>query len=118
MIYHLAEPDAWAEAFMSSVGWYRPQSLATQGFIHFSRADQLLGSAGRYYRGRTDLVLIEVDENDPEIAQHLVTEATVGTEAFPHMYAELLLHSVVRSMEGFSVAEDGLAEWPAGWPAP
>jgi uncharacterized protein (DUF952 family) len=118
MIYHLAEPDVWQAGLASSVGWYRPASLETQGFIHFSRADQLLGSAGRYYRGRTDLVLLEVDENNVTVAPRLVTEATVGTEAFPHLYGNLLLVAVCRTSEGFCVADDGSASWPEGWPSP
>jgi uncharacterized protein (DUF952 family) len=101
----------------SSVGWYRPDSLAAQGFIHLSRADQLLGSAGRYYRGRTDLVLVEVEELNATVAPHLITEATVGTEAFPHLYSPLFLVAVVRVFQGFAVADDGVATWPDGWPA-
>ena len=58
-IVHLTTPAAWQTA--QSAGEYRADSLATEGFIHCSRPDQIVEVANRYYRGRTDLLLLWID---------------------------------------------------------
>lgn len=42
-------------------GEYRGDTLATEGFIHCSTADQVHLPANALVRGRTDIVLLEVD---------------------------------------------------------
>lgn len=57
MICHLVSREEWA----AGAAGYRPPSLETEGFIHFSAPEQVLDTANRYYRGRTDLLLVVVD---------------------------------------------------------
>jgi uncharacterized protein (DUF952 family) len=99
MIFHLAEPAAWADAQRADDRCYRAASLATQGFIHLSFPDQVAATFERYYTGRDDLVLLEVDEHHPVIAAALVVEQGLSGGQFPHLYAPLALDAVIRSTE-------------------
>ena len=78
-IFHLAEPDVWESAAAS--GFYAADSLAVEGFIHCSTAEQVPGTFSRYYAGRIDLVLLEVDSAGLDVRW----EAATG-ESFPHVY--------------------------------
>jgi uncharacterized protein (DUF952 family) len=57
------------------------------GFIHFSFAHQVAATADKYFRGRTDLVLVAV--NAQALGSALRHEASRGGALFPHLYAEL-----------------------------
>jgi uncharacterized protein (DUF952 family) len=86
MIYHLAEPADW-DAVVDDL--YEPAAFAREGFIHLSSADQLVGTFGRYYADRTDLIRLTIDETHPSVALHLVWESLIGSLEFPHLYARL-----------------------------
>ena len=63
-IFHIATAADWRDARAS--GAYptssRGVSLADEGFIHASRADQLAGVYARYYAGCDEpLVVLEID---------------------------------------------------------
>ena len=63
-------------------------SLAEQGFIHCSFADQVRATADRYYKGRDDIVLLEIDRH--KLAAPLKVE-----DGFPHIYGALNRDAVV-----------------------
>lgn len=100
-VYHITTRDAWLAARES--GEYRSQSIAAEGFIHFSGPHQLLGVAHRFYANQRGLVLLAVDvsrlkaELKYEPAAHPVSPApAVETdELFPHLYGPLNLDAVV-----------------------
>ncbi len=102
MIYHIAEREAWIVA--KARGSYRPPSLASEGFIHCSRKDQVLAVANDFYRGRANLLLLCIDESKlaaelrweaPAHPQPVSAGATSAQAAFPHLYGALNLESVV-----------------------
>jgi uncharacterized protein (DUF952 family) len=93
MIYHLAGQEAWERA--QREGEYRGDTLASEGFIHCSNADQILRVANRYYRGRSDLVLLTIDEE--RVKSKVVYEAAPDGERFPHIYGPLNLDAVTGS---------------------
>ncbi|EIV95652.1 DUF952 domain-containing protein [Frankia sp. QA3] len=57
VICHLVGRAAWS---VGAAG-YRPASLGTEGFIHFSTPAQVVATANRFYAGRDDLLLVVVD---------------------------------------------------------
>nr|WP_236705478.1 DUF952 domain-containing protein [Frankia sp. ACN1ag] len=57
VICHLVGRIAWS---VGAAG-YRPASLGTEGFIHFSTPAQVVATANRFYAGRDDLLLVVVD---------------------------------------------------------
>lgn len=63
-IYHLALRGEWLETLDAGTGYRRSTlglSLADVGFIHCSFADQVQAIADAVYRGRSDVVLLEID---------------------------------------------------------
>lgn len=90
-LFHLAVRDEWLASAAGDT--YAPAAFASERFIHCSYRGQLAGVYARYYAGRTDLVVLEIDRG------HLV--ALVGAaalrdelspttgELFPHVYAAL-----------------------------
>jgi uncharacterized protein (DUF952 family) len=105
-LLHIAEPDAWAAAQAAGAqGSYRAASLDTEGFIHLSTPQQYVATANRYYRGRTDLVLLRVDGALLD-ADALRYEASTNDESFPHLYGELPLSAII-SAQSFAPGPDG-----------
>jgi uncharacterized protein (DUF952 family) len=91
-VFHIVATDVWAAAV--AVGSYRPESLAAEGFIHFSYADQVAGTANRYYRALDGLQVLEIDPALLEV--ELVDEVSPATgELYPHLYAPLPTSAVV-----------------------
>jgi uncharacterized protein (DUF952 family) len=94
-IYHLALEANWTEAKAS--GSYRISSidrtLEEEGFIHCSYAEQLQGTADRFYKNRDDVLLlgIETDLLDAELR----VEAAGNGQQFPHLYGPLATSAVV-----------------------
>jgi len=82
-VVHIASPAAWEQARTS--GMYSAESLAGEGFIHFSRWDQLAGTEERYYAGVPDLVVLVVEPGDLPFRVE---------NGYPHLYAELPLSAV------------------------
>lgn len=88
MIYHLVEESVWSQVQTS----YAPASIKSEGFIHFSTADQVERTYNRFYLGQSMLLLsVEVAKLEAE----LKFEAADG-ELFPHLYGELNLDAVVK----------------------
>lgn len=96
MIYHLIAREDWEQT--QGHPHYRAPSLANEGFIHFSTLEQVAGSANRYYAGRHDVLLLEIDPD--KLATPLVYEPPKNPdrahERFPHLYAPLNLDAVIR----------------------
>jgi uncharacterized protein (DUF952 family) len=95
MIYHFCPRADWAAA--ETAGRYTADSLATQGYIHCSPADHLHVAATQRARGRTDLLVLAIDES-------LLGDATVWEEGdpphpdgnlFPHVYGPIPVGAVV-----------------------
>jgi glutathione S-transferase len=88
-LFHIARIADWEQAGRD--GAYRVSSLGKllddEGFIHLSFAHQVKGVADAFYRGMTDLVLLELD---PErIGAPVVIESR-----FPHLYGEIDVEAV------------------------
>ena len=103
MILHITSKQDWSAAQAS--GAYTAPSLATEGFIHFSTDKQAVNVANAFYRGRTDLVLLVVDES--KLKPELKWEAPAGPPAenisqadlFPHLYGPLNLDADASVLE-------------------
>lgn len=88
MIYHWCPAEDWH----ASTGEYAPPTFPTDGFVHCSFLHQVEQTATRHDRGRTDLVLLCIDDTDLEV----VTEDLyrVGEE-YPHVYQPIHRRAVV-----------------------
>lgn len=85
-IYKILPAALWAEAVAS--GSLRGAPLdRTDGFIHFSTAEQVRETAARHFAGVADLVLVAVDAD--VLGTALEWEPARGGTLFPHLYAPL-----------------------------
>lgn len=108
-IYHIAKRDEWERA--TREGSYRTQTLASEGFIHCSRSDQVIRIANTLFRGQTGLVLLKIDT--AQVGAEIRNEnCEGGQELFPHIYGALDLGSVVR-VSAFEPGEDGSFAMPS-----
>jgi uncharacterized protein (DUF952 family) len=100
-IHHLALADEWAAAVSADEPYRRStigRSLDDEGFIHCSFAHQVAATAERYYAGRSDVLVLEIDAE--RVEDILRVEDLAGTgEAFPHLYGPLPLDAVVAMRE-------------------
>ena len=99
MIYHFCPRADWAAA--EQAGSYTAESLTTQGFIHCSPADHVHVVATVRARGRTDLVVLDIDESrlDPPAVWEDGDPPDPTGKQFPHVYGPIPLDAVVKVRE-------------------
>ena len=91
-LFHIVQRPAWTAAL--AAGTYRPPSLEAEGFVHFSFADQVAGTANARFRGAPGLVVVEFDS--ARIGADVVVEDSYGSgTAFPHVYAPIPVAAAV-----------------------
>src|SRR5258708_1343960 len=114
MILHIVARADWDSALARGI--YAPPSLAAEGFIHCSTKAQILGTANRFYRGQTGLVILCIDESRLEAApKYEPPDSDLGearADLFPHLYGPLNLGAVVCVID-FQCCADGTFETPA-----
>jgi uncharacterized protein (DUF952 family) len=112
MILHITPRADWLAALEQ--GAYAANTLASEGFIHCSTVEQVLGPANAFYRGQTDLVLLLIDPR--ALSAELVYEDLYDAgQAFPHIYGPLNLEAVVGVVD-FPANADGTFSLPSGLP--
>lgn len=94
MIYHVVTQDNWQSALQQ--GFYEAASLAKEGFIHTSKAEQVAGVLNRYYKGQTNLLLLHIDETKLTAALKYELAPSVN-EVFPHIFGRLNLDAVTKA---------------------
>lgn len=92
MIFKIVDRKTWREACCDGI--YRGSADDTRdGFIHFSAADQVRGTAAKHFQGIADLLLVAVDEG--ALGDALVWETSRGGALFPHLYGFLPTTSAI-----------------------
>ena len=118
-IFHIAEQRAWEQSLV--LGRYEAPSLAREGFIHCSTQAQVVETANRYYRGRTDLCLFVLDpaqlrvplRYEPPVSPAGEAASRAAEGLFPHVYGSIEPTSLARVL-AFEPGPDGgfvLPEW-------
>lgn len=103
MIFHVVTATDWQKAVQTAgpgpqgpvggQGFYEAVSLAAEGFIHTSKAEQVPGVLERYYKGQNDLLLLHIDET--KLTAPLKYElAPSVNEEFPHIYGRLNIDAI------------------------
>jgi len=118
-IYHIASRAAWEDA--QQQGRYTAPSLASEGFIHCSRADQVLRVANAFYAAQAGLVILEIDTAHlmPELRWEPPAHPTGNApttisdaDLFPHLYGPLNPDAVT-AVHDFPPNPDGTFTFPA-----
>jgi uncharacterized protein (DUF952 family) len=115
LIYTLVRAVDWEEA--ERVGAYAgSDDDRSDGFLHFSTADQVRASAAKHRAAVPDLLLVEVEA--AALGENLRFEPAAGGRRpglFPHLYGALPL-AAVRSVTALPLGPDGRHVFPAGIP--
>jgi uncharacterized protein (DUF952 family) len=87
VIYHLlvGEPGP---------GDYVGDTLATEGFIHCSTREQVAWVAKRWFKGKTGLVVLEIDET--RLRSELRWVESEPGQSFPHVHGPIDRAAIVR----------------------
>ena len=96
LIYHITPRAAWEQAKVD--GQYTAPSLSTEGFIHASTLEQVIGTANLLFHGQNDLVLLVIDS--ARLKHELRYEESHGAgQKFPHIYGPLNLDAIRKVVE-------------------
>jgi uncharacterized protein (DUF952 family) len=105
LILHITRREEWEKAKV--VGFYRADTLDSEGFIHCSTLTQVIKVANFRFRNERDLVLLCIDSQK--------VEADIRYEGvedlFPHVYGALNVDAVLKVVE-FAPGEDGFFKLP------
>lgn len=91
-IFKIAPDGEWAAAMRAGV-YAGSRADRKDGFLHFSTASQLAGTAGKHFAGQDDLVLAAIDP--ARLGGALKWEPARGGELFPHLYGLLAMTAVL-----------------------
>ena len=92
VIYKIVPKSLWDEA--KTKGVFEGAAIdLTDGYIHFSTANQAKETAARHFAGQNDLLLVAVDVE--RLGTALKFEPSRGGDLFPHLYAALDLSAVL-----------------------
>ena len=88
IVFHIVKVLIWEAA--KATGEYRPASLESEGFIHFSKVEQVVATANRFYRGQDGLVLLEVscDRLNPFVTMPFLDTAAFLIYTFLYLSAQ------------------------------
>lgn len=105
-VFHVCSVEAARQA--QQQGSYRPDSLATDGFIHMAQAHQVQGVLTKFFAGRPGLVMLVVDParltselrfEGPAPVSGKTPPTADASERYPHLYGRLNLDAIVDVME-------------------
>lgn len=97
MIHHITTVQDWR--LQESKPEFFPTDYFREGFIHCCTPSQLKGVLERYFKGKTDLVLLHLDES--KLKAELKYEVSTNDEKFPHLYGPINREAVMKA-ENFS----------------
>jgi uncharacterized protein (DUF952 family) len=108
IIYKICPQALWREA--ERIGSFdgAPIDLA-DGYIHFSRADQVRETAAKHFSGQADLLLVAVDAG--KLGETLKWEVSRGGALFPHLYGPLELSAALWA-KPLPLGADGVHVFP------
>jgi uncharacterized protein (DUF952 family) len=90
-IYKVFKQDEWT-SFTEAGRFEGSEADRRDGFIHFSRIDQLPGTLDRYYAAEQKVAVVAFRADG--FGQDLKWEKSRGGDLFPHLYAPLLAAQV------------------------
>ena len=89
-IYKICSTREWNE-FKKKRKFYGTKKDLLDGYIHFSKKNQIKSTLKKHFFGQDKLILLKVDTSKLE---NLIWEKSTGNKIFPHLYSYLLLKSV------------------------
>ncbi len=109
LIYKIFRADEWADLRKNGHSDGAPIDV-TDGYVHFSTAQQAAETAAKHFAGQANLFLLAL-ETEP-LGDALKWEKSRGDALFPHLYRPLQLADVVWALP--LPLEDGVHQFPPG----
>lgn len=94
LIYKIFRADEWSAFQAAGTTKGAPIDLS-DGYIHFSTAQQAPETAAKHFAGAEGLYLLALDADS--LGEALKWEVSRGGAEFPHLYREMALHEVLWS---------------------
>lgn len=92
-IYKVCSLSHWKQAQQQGV--FKGVAIdLSDGYIHFSTAEQLAETLAKHFAGQNDLVLLTIEAEKLD-ADLLKWEPSRGGQLFPHLYADLPLAAIM-----------------------
>ena len=108
LIFKICPENFWRDA--ERAGVFSGSAIdRTDGFIHFSTAQQAPETAAKHFAGQAGLLLVAVEEE--ALGEGLRYEPSRGGALFPHLYGALPL-SAVRWVRPLPLGPDGRHVFP------
>lgn len=107
-LYRLVRADEWHAAAKDGL-YHGSAHDAADGFIHMSTADQVAGTAERYYQGLDDVILLTLDS--ARLQGEIRMEPSTGGDLYPHLYGTIPLEAVLEA-ERLRLTGDGVLDVP------
>jgi uncharacterized protein (DUF952 family) len=95
MIYHVTSRQDWHSQKANSQ--FIPEDYHREGFIHCCTPEQLPGVLERYFKGKSQLIMLHVDES--LLDAKLIYETSTNDEKFPHVYGGINRDAIVKVVE-------------------
>ena len=107
-IYKLIDRAVWDEA--KAAGSFAGAEIDLRdGYIHLSTAAQAQETASLHFKGRADLLVLEIEAD--ALGEALEWEPSRGGQMFPHLYGPLATDRVTAVHEA-PLGEDGAPRLP------
>lgn len=112
IVYKILTGSEWRCA-LAQGAWEGSDDDRRDGYIHFSCADQLAGTASKYFRNKPDLVLVAFEAE--RLGAALRWEPSRGGALFPHLHARLD-PTLALWLQPLDLADDGAPILPSELP--
>ncbi|MFA5480000.1 MAG: DUF952 domain-containing protein [Candidatus Muiribacteriota bacterium] len=106
-VLHIVERKKWEKA--QKDGFYKPESLSKEGFIHLSDPQQVLKVANENFKKKDELELLVI--NPEKLKNQVKYEDNGSGEIFPHLYGPLNTDAVIKAID-FDRDENGEFKLP------
>jgi uncharacterized protein (DUF952 family) len=102
-VYHLVSRRDWDKP---RTGPFKAESLKSEGFIHCSNREQVVGAANRFYEKEAEHLLLTIDA---QLLTSLLCDEDSGSgERFPHIYGPIDRQAIIKVEP---MRRDSRGEW-------
>ena len=112
LIYKILRAGEWRAAQQAGALAGSPAD-PSDGFIHFSTAEQARVTAARHFSGERGLTLLAVEAE--ALGAALKWEPSRGGALFPHLYAALAIDAILWTAP-LPLGDDGVHHFPESFP--
>ena len=90
-VFHVIPYENWQKIQKDKQEKYTPESLSTDGFIHFCKADQLRDVITNFFSSSLNITIFRIDENalEQQMVYEPPLEAPNSGVLYPHYYGSI-----------------------------